>query len=300
MNKQKRKIFRLGLFAVIFGALIFGACKTSVGLKFSHRFHILEQETGCEQCHKKNAAGDFAAATMANCRECHEFNPEEPSPECLLCHTTESAKNGYAITPAGKPGGMADLIFSHETHADLSCDNCHNEITKERGLNFGPNMASCLDCHRKQEGPQDCEACHEQIRAENAPPDHAGDWEKKHGFASRLSTACAYCHSDRQAFCENCHRTEKPTDHNFGWKTTGHGVEAGHDRRGCAVCHDAGYCIDCHKHQKPVSHFRGDWMSYQRENGHSEAARRNFRSCNVCHETGDCMDCHKGIILRKK
>ena len=300
MYTQKRKLFWLGLAAIALGALILGACKSSVGLKFSHRFHIVEQEASCDQCHTKDATGNFSSATMANCQECHEFNPDEPSKECLLCHTPESAAKNYEIKRAGKAEGFADLIFNHEVHADFTCNSCHHSINKDRGFDKGPTMTLCLNCHKNQDGPMECDACHSEIRAEKAPASHHQDWDAKHGFASKLTDSCSCCHPNRQAFCEKCHQTEKPKDHTFGWKTTSHGVEASHDRRTCTTCHTTGYCIDCHKHQKPVSHFRGDWMAYQRENGHAEAARRNFRSCNVCHETGECMKCHKGIILRKQ
>ena len=298
MSTQKRKLIWAGLAAIAVAALILGACKHSVGLKFSHQFHIVEQEATCDQCHKTDDDGNRLAATMDDCQECHEFNPDEPSEDCLLCHTPESANQDYEIEKTKKPTGFADLIFSHDVHGDLSCEDCHLPADKGRGFAL-PSMNACLNCHKTQDGPTDCESCHTELRAEKAPESHHQDWESKHGFASRLSNSCSYCHPNRQAFCEKCHRTEKPKDHTFGWKTTGHGVEATHDRRLCANCHDAGYCIDCHKHQKPVSHFRGDWMAYQSENGHGEAARRNFRSCNVCHETGECMTCHKGIILRK-
>lgn len=299
MSMHKRKLFWVGLMAIALGALVLGACKSSVGLKFSHRSHIVEQEATCDQCHKKDANGNLAAATMADCQECHEINVNEPSKECLLCHTPESAAKDYEIERAGKPANYTDLIFSHKTHTDLACDSCHTSMGQNYNLKNGPFMVVCLNCHKNQGAPMECEACHTVLRADQAPASHHQDWEAKHGFASRLSDSCSYCHPNRQAFCEKCHQTEKPKDHKFGWKTTGHGVEATHDRRTCATCHSAGYCVDCHKHQKPVSHFRGDWMAYQRDNGHGEAARRNFRSCNVCHETGECMQCHKGIILRK-
>ncbi|HIE06509.1 MAG TPA: hypothetical protein EYP64_00535 [Desulfarculaceae bacterium] len=301
MCKQKRKIFWAGLIGLALGALLLGACKdSSVGLKFSHKLHIEEQEATCDQCHMTDDDGNRLAATMDQCGECHDINTDEPSEDCLVCHTPQSAAKDYEIEKLEKPERFADLIFSHEVHSDFKCEECHQAIAKEKGLSSGPSMPLCLKCHKEQDSPQDCESCHEEIRLEKEPESHSKDWEAQHGFASNLDTSCNYCHPNRQAFCEKCHRTEKPKDHIFSWKTTGHGVEATHDRRLCANCHDAGYCTDCHKRQKPVSHFRGNWMSYQRENGHGEAAHRNFRSCNVCHETGECMKCHKGIILRKK
>lgn len=300
MFKQKRKMIWVGLAAMALTALVLGACKQSAGLKFSHNFHIVEQEVSCDQCHKLNDDGNPLPATMDECQECHDFNVDEPSEDCLLCHTTESADQDYEIESAEAPKGFEDLIFSHEVHADFSCESCHQSIDKDDGLEHDPKMTVCLKCHKEQEGPAECEACHSEIREEKAPESHEQDWEARHGFASKLTNSCVYCHTNRQAFCEKCHRTQKPMDHTFGWKAAGHGVEATHDRQLCNNCHDAGYCIDCHKSQKPVSHFRGDWMAYRSENGHGEAAHHNFRSCNVCHETGECMACHKGIILRKK
>lgn len=300
MCKQKKTLLWIGLAALVFGALVLGACRSSVGLKFSHRFHIVEQEASCDDCHKTDADGNRTAATMDTCQECHEFDVDKPGPDCLLCHTPESAAKDYEIENVEKSEGFADLIFSHEVHSDLTCESCHYAINKDRGFDKGPTMTLCLNCHKGQGAPTECDACHTELRAEKAPVNHSQDWDAKHGFVSRLTDSCYCCHPNRQAFCEKCHKTEKPKDHNFGWKTTGHGVEATHDRRLCANCHTAGYCTDCHKRQEPVSHKRGDWMSYQRKNGHAEAAYRNFRSCNVCHETGECMKCHKGIILRKK
>jgi len=302
MFMRKTRLFWLGLAVLAVAGLGFSACKKGeTGLKFSHRFHIEEQEANCDDCHKADDEGNYSAPTMDNCKECHEIDEDNPSEECLVCHTIKGAENDYEVEEPAKPKGYADLIFSHEVHADFKCEQCHRAIATDRGLEQGPTMKQCLACHKKEDGPQECSACHEEISAEKAPESHEQNWESRHGVAYKLNKRnCQYCHPNRQAFCEKCHRTQKPRDHNFGWKTTGHGMEATHDRRLCATCHDAGYCVDCHRSQKPVSHRTAGWMSYRRENGHAEAAHRNFRSCNVCHETGECLQCHQNIILRKK
>ena len=301
MFKQKRNSVWAGLAVIAVLALLLGGCRQSVGLKFSHRFHIEEQEASCDDCHKTDDDGNRQAPTMDECRACHEIDEDNPDEECLTCHTRKSAEQDYEVEAPEKPGSYKDLIFSHDVHSDFECQQCHEEVNSGKGFTPGPKMKTCLKCHKANDGPVDCESCHEEIRQEKAPESHSQGWEGKHGFAYRIDkTSCTYCHPSRQAFCEKCHRTEKPKDHTFGWKTAGHGMEATHDRRLCATCHDAGYCIQCHKRQKPASHHRGDWMTYGRENGHGEAAHHNFRSCNVCHETGECMRCHKGIILRKK
>lgn len=296
---RKKVLYLAGLSLFFALTLTVSGCKVESGLKFSHKFHVVEQEVTCQECHVAGEEGNYESPSMDNCKECHEIDEDNPSEECLLCHTVKGAKNDYEVKQQPKPKGNDDLIFAHEVHSDYQCSTCHTTIADDGALGDGPKMTLCLDCHKKEDGPQECSECHKEITAEKAPESHAQDWESRHGQASRLDTSCVYCHSDRQAFCEKCHRTQKPRDHVFGWKIGGHGMEAGHNRRLCATCHDAGYCVDCHRSEKPISHSSANWMSYSRENGHGEAAMRNFRSCNVCHETGQCMQCHNSIILRK-
>lgn len=296
---SNKVIYLTGVAALFVLTLALAGCKVDTGLKFSHQFHLTEQGLSCADCHNAGDDGNYQAPTMDDCTACHEIDLDNPSEDCLLCHTVKSAEADYEIHEQDKPESFADLIFAHEVHADLDCSVCHGRITKDNGLHSGPSMDLCVACHQEQDGPQECEACHQDIRAEKAPESHLQDWESRHGQASRLDSSCIYCHADRQAFCENCHRTQKPRDHVFGWKQGTHGMEAGHNRRQCATCHETGYCVDCHTTQKPLSHQQADWMSYSRENGHAEAALRNFRSCNVCHETGQCLQCHNTIIMRK-
>lgn len=299
MILMRMKVVYLAGVTVLFALIAtLAGCKIDSGIKFSHEFHVVKQELSCSDCHMADDEGNYQAPTMDDCSACHEIDLDNPSEECLLCHTVKGAENDYEVKEQKKPENFSDLIFEHEVHTDFECSTCHGDIPQDAGLENGPRMTLCLDCHKEMEGPQECAACHEEISAEKMPESHRQDWEKRHGQSSRLDTSCVYCHNDRQAFCENCHRTQKPRDHIFGWKQS-HGMEAGHDRRQCATCHEAGFCVDCHTSQKPISHKRTDWMSYSRENGHAEAAIQNFRSCNVCHETGQCMECHNTIILRK-
>jgi len=301
MIHMRKKILMLAGVVVLCGVLLaLSGCRVETGLKFSHKFHIVEQEATCDMCHVAGEEGNYAPPTMDNCKECHDIEEDNPSDECLVCHTVKGVSNDYEVQEKAKPKSYGDLMFEHEVHTDYECATCHTGVAGDHGLDAGPEMPVCIRCHKEVDGPQECSACHEQIDVEKAPVSHQQGWESRHGQASRLDNSCAYCHTDRQAFCEACHRTQKPKDHTAGWKNGGHGMEAGHDRKLCANCHDAGYCVDCHRTQKPVSHKRADWMSYSRENGHGEAAVRNFRSCNVCHETGQCLQCHNNIILRKQ
>ncbi len=297
---RKIKLYLVGIAVLLGLSILLYGCRGETGLKFSHSFHIVEQEATCDQCHVAGKKGNYSNPSMDNCKNCHDIDEDNPSEKCLVCHTVEGAKHDYEVKEKAKPKSHTDLIFSHEVHADSNCATCHKGVAKDQDLANGPKMPLCINCHKAQDGPQECSACHQHINAKKAPESHQQDWETRHGQASRLDSSCAYCHPDRQKFCESCHRTQKPRDHTFGWKNSGHGMEATHDRRLCANCHDSGYCVDCHRNQKPVSHHRAGWMSYGRENGHGEEAHRNFRSCNVCHETGQCLQCHQNIILRKQ
>ena len=279
--------------------VLFVACKKSTGLKFNHNLHVVENEMSCEDCHSLQDS-QMSMPDMDKCSECHDIDIDNPSEECLMCHTPESAKEDYAVQEKPKPLSYADVTFGHDIHEGIECDICHIGIKENKDLTkiSPPKMTVCLKCHNDEEAPKACDTCHEKIRKEVPPESHKGDWHQWHGKEAEFDRAvCLYCH--QKNMCQECHQTQKPRDHlTFVWKTEDHGVEATHDRRKCAECHTAGYCSDCHR-QKPPSHKRGDWLAFERNNGHAQAARRNFRSCKVCHETSECARCHETIIMRQ-
>ena len=302
--KNVKKISIFGILFLAVAGLILSGCRKEGDLKFSHRLHVVENEVACDQCHAAGENGRMANPDMDTCGGCHEIGDvDSPSEDCLMCHTPGSAEKDYSVEKAVPevPKGYEDLIFSHEPHDGVECNTCHRGIQEKNALwrIEWPDMTVCQQCHNGDEAPQECETCHQKIRRETAPESHHGDWEGRHGLESRFDKSCRYCHGNQDRFCQDCHRTKKPKDHIFNWKTSQHGQDATHDRRLCATCHAASFCSDCHRSQKPVSHMRGDWIAFTRENGHSEEARRNFRSCNVCHTTSDCLRCHSSIILRQ-
>ncbi|NPA49937.1 MAG: hypothetical protein GXO20_08140 [Thermodesulfobacteria bacterium] len=295
MNMNKKLVFILLALAFI----VVVSCKQETGIKFNHKFHIEENDMSCEDCHTLTD-GKMSLPSMDKCSECHDIDVDNPSEECLLCHTPQSAKEDYSIEQKALPKSYADVTFSHEFHEGIECNSCHKGIENSTDLKSitVPKMPVCLECHNDEEAPKSCDTCHKEIRKDVPPASHKGDWAQWHGKEADFDKAvCLYCH--QKNMCSNCHQTQKPRDHlTFVWKTEDHGVEATHDRRKCAECHTAGYCSDCHR-QKPPSHKRGDWMAFDRHNGHAEAARRNFRSCKVCHETAECAKCHQTIIMRQ-
>jgi hypothetical protein len=291
--------------AISFGLALTGCKREEGSLKFNHELHVQDNEMACSDCHAAKDDGTMENPSMDKCGECHDIDMENPSDDCLLCHTLKSYRNDYAVeedSAPEKPESYQDLIFGHDIHEGIECSTCHGDVQDQDKMSEleWPDMFTCKECHNGDDAPIECSACHEHISKEKAPESHLGDWAMMHGPASRTDRSCGFCHENKDTFCVECHQTQKPRDHIFNWKTTQHGQDATHDRRLCAVCHPASYCADCHRSQKPVSHARANWMSYTRENGHAEEAYRNFRSCNVCHSTGDCNECHQNIPMRKR
>ncbi len=305
MMKLKR------ILPVLIIILIFSltGCKNPVDLKFNHKLHVVENEIECDECHKMDDNGKMENPDMDKCSDCHDIGDvDNPTKDCLMCHTEKSAKKDYEVedTVNPKPKSYADLIFTHEPHSDYKCETCHKGIDKVKSLKkiSWPSMDVCKKCHDGDTAPIECDTCHKKIRKEIPPESHKKDWENRHGLASKFDDSCRFCHDPEfkkdGKFCQDCHRTKKPKDHIFNWKTSQHGMEAIKDRRKCAVCHVASYCSDCHKSEKPISHKRADWVRFKPEPGHAEEAMKNFRSCNVCHTTSDCEKCHTNVIMYKK
>lgn len=301
---MKNIVYSISLLFVL-GVMATGlsGCKKEGDLRFSHNLHVEENEVACDQCHKANDEGGMDNPSMDTCSECHDIDMDNPSEECLACHTPESSAKDYAVEEAGAemPKSFKDVVFSHDVHDGVECDTCHKGVVESEKLSKieWPEMNTCSQCHNGDDAPESCDTCHEKFRKDVPPESHHGDWAMHHGFESRFDKSCGYCHGENGKFCQDCHRTKRPKDHIFNWKTTQHGIEATHDRRLCATCHAASFCSDCHRSQKPISHKAGDWVVFRPEPRHAEEAIKNFRSCNVCHTTADCQACHVNMIMRQ-
>ncbi len=260
-------------------------CREETGLRFSHALHA--GEAGCPDCHR----GDDLRTGMDPCRECHEIDLDNPSEECLMCHT-RPGEEGYAVSPAARGPSYADVIFDHSAHEDVDCVTCHRGMDGAEALTDVrfPVMDTCLECHDGDEAPAGCPTCHETLRRDRRPPTHDGLWARRHGRRPDLSPrTCSYCHPGRDP-CRTCHQERKPRSHTLGWKTRSHGLEARHDRDACRACHSASFCSDCHQ-EAPRSHFpRNGWLA----SGHRIQGAASADSCRVCHTAteGTCLACH--------
>ena len=144
----------------------------------------------------------------------HPHGAVSPGLECTLCHTVDR------WTPT-----KSDSQFDHDrdtsfrilgSHADLSCDRCHQDFRFDGPGTTSAGCASChLDVHQSKLGTR-CASCHQATTFSDVP---AVDIHARTFFpltGAHLEITCDVCHTDerRGAFsgkdtaCVECHRSE--------------------------------------------------------------------------------------------
>lgn len=283
-----------GLVAV---ALLFlAACMMGGGAKekrfaFSHAAHGANLSLACTDCHASaEHAEDPGMPRAAQCGICHaELDAAKPEDRKVA---SLFGPDGFLAAHTRRQSD--EIVFSHQNHAvrQAACQDCHADVASDEGtLQAGDDarmsMDRCIDCHVASTGPAlaDCAACHVEIRADVAPPDHRADWKRFHGSVVRArsdlrSDQCAICHKPSE--CVDCHSVELPLNHTNYWRRRAHGLTASMDRASCATCHQEDSCLRCHQEVKPLSHT-GGWGEPQ------------DRHCLFCHEpvrSTTCGVCH--------
>lgn len=270
--------------ALLLGTLLCAGCVQGLkGLRFSHRDHASEAE--CTACHSGSARASHKA-----CLACHEIDVNQPSEACLTCHT----EGDYRVQ-ARRPDGYADVTFDHDPHADVECQRCHAGAARSprAGSQELPKMAVCTECHDGGQAPAACATCHTTLRSDVAPATHTTTWPTEHGDAARVAGAsCTTCHGE--SGCTDCHKNERPRSHTAGWKNSGHGILADHDRTACATCHQADQCSRCHQLRPPTHYGAGFRVPADASQGHAALIQQKggTRSCRVCHAADLCVSCH--------
>ena len=291
--------------------------------RFSHQYHIEEEELVCSDCHTRALSSTQSADNLNPGREV-----------CLDCHDPDQVPQSWSAPER-------EYQFSHQVHfqtTDLKCTDCHAGVEKmERTTpEVRSAMASCVACHSELAANRDCATCHTQL----VPPTHQAGWKREHGHIARISdTSCRPCHAVGD--CQECHEgatlielTElAPGQHElagtrqtpFGPELEGtqgmllkrhslnyrftHALEARGKVSDCATCHefDTGdFCVECHDQGanpdiRPAWHGGPDWGALAGAVGsgggrHAELARRDMETCMVCHdlqgEDPTCLLCH--------
>ena len=252
---------------------------------FSHAVHGPQEDLECNSCHRTYAKKDeVGMPRMKQCMLCHEGIDEDKAPEKGVLHLYGQKPHWSDVAKVSD-----DVKFSHQAHnkANLACDECHVGIDSSHAVTdrLRVTKSDCFSCHANEDVGSECTVCHTQIDATWEPENHKTGWKKLHGKVARAGSdhsndRCELCHTE--ASCAECHRDEKPANHNAHWRHRAHGIIASIDRDACNACHSSDYCFRCHSETEPRSHTPS-WGGTQDTH------------CVSCHSTPDdgCFTCHK-------
>ena len=132
-------------------------------LPYSHKTHVaLGLE--CRGCHQIADPG-FAAGYPAEsfCMGCHSAIKTD-SPHIQLLTKLEA--QGEPV-PWKRIYRVPDFVwFSHASHVEdaaVDCETCHGPVARRDALfqEMPTTMASCMDCHARNNAPNDCDFCHD-------------------------------------------------------------------------------------------------------------------------------------------
>lgn len=131
---------------------------------FSHQTHTLPNKTGmdCRACH--TTATRTAKAGMppaSTCLDCHRHilaNDPRLLPLHAAANPDHPAYTGEPLRWVRKAPLPDTIAFHHGQHATagISCEQCHANPDAQ-----SPHtMRSCLECHRREAVPTNCDRCH--------------------------------------------------------------------------------------------------------------------------------------------
>jgi len=217
------------------------------------------------------------------------------------------------------------LPFNHGRHirtrdgSAIDCVTCHTSMLESREVGGPlslPTMKECASCHesaalvRQAYLIENCQLCHQTIRAEMRPLArdgfspaivHTESFRRHHADAARAEDSqCRFCHIETaragQDNCAGCHSAMRPRSHRVvRFDETTHGRLAAMDRRACVSCHTSDFCSRCHN-IPPRSHTP---LAFFAAGGHRNLAIINLRSCLTCHTfENTCMECHESRLRR--
>lgn len=131
-------------------------------IPFSHKRHAGDNKIPCLYCHANADRSRHATIpSMDTCMNCHSVVKTD-SP--LIQKVQQAHRDGKAIVWT-KIHDMPDFVFfNHERHIarGVDCTVCHGNVaTMDKvGQEKILNMGFCVDCHRENNAPLDCDTCH--------------------------------------------------------------------------------------------------------------------------------------------
>ncbi len=130
-------------------------------IPYSHKQHIALGLV-CSNCHQNPDPGDaMGFPATSYCMTCHQVI-KKGSPAIQKLAAFDST---HQQIPWVRVYKLPDYVsFSHRRHlaAGVKCEMCHGQVAQRDRLfrETDLSMAGCLDCHQKQNAPQECDSCH--------------------------------------------------------------------------------------------------------------------------------------------
>ena len=170
MSEQNARILLPLLVVVLLavGAWAFFDSFSNVGytpkqpVAFSHKLHAGTRKIPCLYCHSNAERSRHATVPAVNvCMNCH-----------LVARTDRpDIQKITALYNADKPipwirvHRLPDYVyFSHRWHIarGFPCQKCHGPVEKMNEIRqvSSLKMGWCIDCHRQNGAPQECNVCH--------------------------------------------------------------------------------------------------------------------------------------------
>lgn len=135
-------------------------------IEFMHTVHAAENQVQCAYCHFSAAYSEEAGIpSVSTCMGCHRFirgsTPEYQEQIALLAGFMADSVS----IPWVRVHSVPEFVqFSHKPHvrAGVACAACHGDVAAMERVERVEDltMGWCLACHRDQDAPDDCAACH--------------------------------------------------------------------------------------------------------------------------------------------
>jgi hypothetical protein len=135
-------------------------------LAFMHDVHFGQNHIPCAYCHSSAATSEEAGIPpVETCMGCHRFvRGTSPAFQTEIQKLMGFAADSVAI-PWARVHSLPEFVqFTHKPHirSGIDCTICHGDIAGmvqvERVAPL--TMGWCVECHRKQDAPDDCATCH--------------------------------------------------------------------------------------------------------------------------------------------
>jgi hypothetical protein len=136
-------------------------------IAYNHQVHVQDQEMECTRCHLGAETQDHAGLPpMTVCAGCHRRQGTDiPAVQAFMELYDGGQGQPLAWNKVNVIPESAMVHFKHKPHAraGVECATCHGDIgsmtVAHQVINVA-NMGWCVECHRENEAPTDCLACH--------------------------------------------------------------------------------------------------------------------------------------------